>query len=206
MLKKYQISAAVSSIVTGALLLISAISLLITINNNLLVATYSEEILVIMSIALIIISLAVITLGVFFLKKNTNGIPIALIAIIGVIALLEIIGATYGSISVIFYIILCLSTVGLNSVYLYEKAKEEKLLKNNSESQLLTNENNFISQIETKPAKQQEKTISKNGLPIKIQLLMQLRDSGELSETEYKKLLLAELNNQEKAKTSEKQD
>ena len=204
MLKKYQISAAVSSIVTGALLLISAISLLITINNNLLVATYSEEILVIMSIALIIISLAVITLGVFFLKKNTNGIPIALIAIIGVIALLEIIGATYGSISVIFYIILCLSTVGLNSVYLYEKAKEEKLLKNNSESQLLTNENNFISQIETKPAKQQEKTISKNGLPIKIQLLMQLRDSGELSETEYKKLLLAELNNQEKAKTSEK--
>jgi len=206
MLKKYQISAAVSSIVTGALLLISAISLLITINNNLLVATYSEEILVIMSIALIIISLAVITLGVFFLKKNTNGIPIALIAIIGVIALLEIIGATYGSISVIFYIILCLSTVGLNSVYLYEKAKEEKLLKNNSESQLLTNENNFISQIETKPAKQQEKTISKNGLPIKIQLLMHLRDSGELSETEYKKLLLAELNNQEKAKTSEKQD
>lgn len=206
MLKKYQISAAVSSIVTGALLLISAISLLITINNNLLVATYSEEILVIMSIALIIISLAVITLGVFFLKKHTNGIPIALIAIIGVIALLEIIGATYGSISVIFYIILCLSTVGLNSVYLYEKAKEEKLLKNNSESQLLTNENNFISQIETKPAKQQEKTISKNGLPIKIQLLMHLRDSGELSETEYKKLLLAELNNQEKAKTSEKQD
>ena len=193
MKRKFQITAAILSIVAGSLMCISAIVLLSNLTQ--LGDIFGEEMFVgfqIIAIILLLTSVAVIIIAGFLCqnKKSSNGLSIALIVILSVIAVLEIIGA---SASVVFYILLCLTAIGFNITYLCLKEKTPEPAKEN--------ESDTTEKLKEEVTNNETKTATKNkSVPEKIKLLMDLRDLGEISESEYKKLLIAELDDKEKLK------
>lgn len=206
MLRKFQITAAILSLVVGGLMFITSIILssmlhhLIDMFNEAMAARYEAFI-----VCLMMASLAVIILSIFFYhKKYSIGLPIALIGLLAASALFEINGDYMSSTkTTTSHVILCIVAIGFYITYLCLKIKEQKILKS-KESLHLMKGNNVVPQIKIEQPTNQNETIGK------IHLLIKLKDLGEISKQEFKELLIKELNpsvkivltNEEKVKES----
>lgn len=131
-LKKYlNISAAICSIVFGALLIIGSIQLLSMLNAYEGELTETGKLLKPITIGLIVFSLAVIVISILCIVKSSskgNGLKIALISLMAILAILEIIGGSFG------WGFICLIPVGLEIASIAVKeSKPETVVENKQE-------------------------------------------------------------------------